>query len=261
VTTRIVVGLIALPFVLVPIWLGGLWSLLLFLVIAVGAGYEFYALLAHGDHRPAAWIGLPWIVLLVATGWQPGLPLTVPILAAGLIGTLVYALFQVENPMGMWMATSLGAIYLGVMMAQALALRLLLDGLWWFLYALLITWVSDSAAYFAGVTLGRHRLWPRLSPKKTWEGTVAGWLAAALTGGLLAFWFPLSISVPAGVALGALAGIFALFGDLSISMIKRQVKVKDSGHLFPGHGGVLDRLDSILFVLPLVYQFAYWLAR
>jgi phosphatidate cytidylyltransferase len=110
-----------------------------------------------------------------------------------------------------------------------------------------------------GVTLGRHKLWPRLSPKKTWEGTIGGWIGAALIGGGLAWWLLPEVHWWVGVGLGAIGGILALFGDLSISMVKRQVGVKDSGKLFPGHGGMLDRLDSILFVLPFIYQVARWL--
>jgi phosphatidate cytidylyltransferase len=139
-------------------------------------------------------------------------------------------------------------------------LRQLPDGFWWLLYGLLIGWTNDSAAYFTGVTLGRRRLWPRLSPKKTWEGTVAGWIGAALMGGLLMTVLPVQMSVVYGALLGAVGGVFALFGDLAVSMVKRQVKVKDSGHLIPGHGGFLDRLDSLLFVLPLVYYVVVWYA-
>jgi phosphatidate cytidylyltransferase len=140
------------------------------------------------------------------------------------------------------------------MMAQVLALRLSPEGLWWLLFGLLITWTNDTAAYFVGVTIGRHKLWPRLSPKKTWEGTIGGWVAATLLGGMLALWLPLSKSLVYGAGLGALCGVLALFGDLAISMVKRQVGVKDSGKLFPGHGGMLDRIDSVLFVLPFLYQ-------
>ena len=152
------------------------------------------------------------------------------------------------------MVTSVGAIYIGLMMGQALALRLLPDGLWWLLFGVLVTWMNDTAAYFTGSTLGRHKLWPRLSPKKSWEGTLGGWLGAALIGGALVEVMPVHTAFPLGATLGLACGILALFGDLSISMLKRQIGVKDTGNLFPGHGGMLDRLDSILFVLPFVYQ-------
>jgi phosphatidate cytidylyltransferase len=254
VITRTIVGLVALPLILAPIWWGGLWCLLLILAIALVGGLELFTLLANGGYQPARWLGFVWIVALVSTGWQPGLPLAPLVITVGLLATLVFVLFQPERPVDTWLATSGGAIYLGLMLGQTMALRQLPDGLWWFLFGVIITWSNDTAAYFAGVTRGRRPLWPRLSPRKTWEGTVAGWLAAALMGALLVAIFPLQTPLLFGAALGALGGIFALFGDLSISMLKRQVGVKDSSHLIPGHGGVLDRLDSILFVMPLVYQ-------
>lgn len=257
-TTRIIVGLIALPLVLAPIWFGGIWCLLLLLAVALAGGVEFFSLLDDGGFRPLRWLGLAWIAGLVATGWQPGLPLAVPLISAGLIGTLVATLFQRQQAIHTWLATSGGAIYLGLMLGHVMALRQLPDGFWWLLYGLLIAWTNDTAAYFTGVTLGRRRLWPRLSPKKTWEGTVAGWVAAAVMGGLLMMVLPVPMSVVYGAALGALGGVFALLGDLAVSMVKRQVKVKDSGHLIPGHGGMLDRLDSLLFVLPLIYYVVWY---
>jgi phosphatidate cytidylyltransferase len=254
VITRIVVGLVSLPLVLALIWLGGVWCLLLILATALVGGVELFGLLAHGGYHPVRWLGLVWVAALVATGWQPGLPLASLVITAGLLATLIFALFQTERPVNGWLTTSGAAIYLGLLLGQTLALRQLPAGLWWFLFGLLITWTNDTAAYFAGVTVGRHRLWPRLSPKKTWEGTIAGWIGAALMGGLLMVIFPLEHSLPVGFVLGGLGGLFGLLGDLAMSMVKRQVGVKDSSQLIPGHGGVLDRLDSILFVMPLIYQ-------
>lgn len=261
VTTRIIVGLIALPLVLAPLWFGGIWALLLILAVALFGGFEFFSLLDKGGYRPALWLGLVWIVALVLAGWQPGLPLLAPVITAGLVVSLVYALYQPVAPLHTWLATVAGAIYIGLMMGQTVALRQLPDGLWWMLYGVLITWANDTAAYFVGVTLGRHKLWVRLSPKKTWEGSIGGWAAAALMGALVVAILPLQAPLWFGALLGAVGGLFALAGDLAISMLKRQVRAKDSSRLIPGHGGVLDRLDSILFVLPLVYhvvQYARW---
>jgi phosphatidate cytidylyltransferase len=253
---RIVVGLLALPAALIPIWLGGVWSALLLVLVGIGAGLEFYRLLQIGGYHPSRALGLSWLVMLIgAYVWPDALPLSLVIMA-GLIVCLVEAMFQKQEPMHTWMATSMGALYLGTMLGQALALRYLPNGLWWLLFALAMTWVSDSAAYFTGVTIGRHKLWPRLSPKKTWEGTVAGWIAAALAGAVWIAITPLSATHTwvYGMVVGACSGMLALLGDLSISTLKRQVGVKDSGHFMPGHGGLLDRLDSLLFVVPFVYQ-------
>ncbi len=259
--TRIIVALIALPLVLLPIWFGGFWFALLALVIALAGGLELYALLHTGGYHPATPIGLLWMTALVFTGLQPGMPLLSPVLTLGLIATYVYVFFQQKEPIGIWIATCAGALYLGFMMGQMVALRHLPNGFWWLGLGLLITWSNDTAAYFVGVTLGRNKLWPRLSPNKTWEGTIGGWLCAAALGGISTYLLPLPLTVWQGIALGASGGVLGLLGDLAISVLKRQVGVKDSGRFFPGHGGMLDRLDSALFVLPYVYQVAFWLTR
>lgn len=257
---RLLVGLIALPIVLLPIWFGGIWLTLLLLVVALGGGFEFYNLMQAGGYHPNRVIGLGWLALILLSHWQPQyLPYSL-IIMAGMIVTLIDAMHQKQMPMSTWMATSIGAIYIGTMLGQALALRGLPNGLWWVLLALLLTWTNDTAAYLVGVNFGRHKLWPRLSPKKSWEGTVAGWVAAAILGAAWVVFTPLSATHNPifGAILGLFAGILALFGDLSISTLKRQVGVKDTGHIFRGHGGFLDRLDSLLFVVPFVYQ-VVWL--
>jgi phosphatidate cytidylyltransferase len=260
VITRIIVGLIALPLVLIPIWLGGVWCVALLLLVGLAGGDELYGMMEKGGYRPNRWLGLAWLGSLVLNGWQPHLfPLPL-LLSGGLVLAIITALWQPDHPIHTWASTSIGAIYLGTILGQALALRFLSEGLWWLLFGLILTWINDTAAYFTGVTLGRRKLWPRLSPKKSWEGTIGGWIGAALCGGLLGMWLPLPINMQTGALIGLIAGILALFGDLSISMIKRQIGVKDTGRLFPGHGGMLDRLDSVLFVLPFVYQVALRLA-
>ena len=255
---RIVVGLLVLPIVLIPLWLGGLWATTFMLLVALLGGWEFYRLMQIGGYRPARELGLMWLAALIAAFAAPQWVDLSLVLMAGLIVTLIDATRRHETPLHTWFATSMGALYLGVMIGQAAALRNAPDGLWWLLLALVITWSNDTAAYFVGVTVGRHKLWPRVSPHKPWEGTVAGGLAAALVGALWVGLTPLDAgSSPwLGLATGAVGGVLALFGDLAISMIKRQIGVKDSGTLFPGHGGMLDRVDSLLFVLPFVYQVA-----
>lgn len=253
---RIVVGLIALPVILIPTWLGGVWIAILFLAFAVLGMLEFYRLMEIGGYQPNRVLGTLWAVALVGAAVRPQwLPLSL-VLMAGLIATLVDSLRKKEKPVNHWFATAVGALYVGVLLGQALALRYVVDGLWWILFGFLITWANDTAAYFVGVTVGKHKLWPRISPKKTWEGTLGGWIGAALVGMGVVMLSPLSASNSPwfGLAVGAFCGVLALLGDLSVSIIKRQVGVKDSGALFPGHGGVLDRMDSLLFVLPFIYQ-------
>lgn len=258
---RTIAALIALPLVLTPLWLGGVWWVGLISLVATLGGYEFYDLMRQGGYQSVRWLGLVWLLLLIFHNWQPQLlPLSL-VLTTGFITTLIYSLYQTHQPMTTWAITCIGAIYVGMMLGQALALRLVPEGLWWMLLALFITWANDTMAYLTGVTLGRHKLWPRLSPKKSWEGTIGGWVFATIVGGLVTRYSPLPGSFWLGAGIGLGGGILALFGDLSISMLKRQVGAKDSGLFLPGHGGMLDRLDSLLFVIPFVHQVMLFVTR
>jgi len=253
---RIIVVLIALPVVILLVWLGGVWSAIFAVAVGILGGLEFYRMLQIGGYEPSRILGLVWLSLLILSYWQPQfLPYSLMVMA-GMIVSWIDAMHQKQAPMNTWMSTGMVALYLGTMMGQALALRELPNGLWWVVMALAMTFLNDTAAYLVGSTFGRHKLWPRLSPKKSWEGTVAGWVTAAVVGAVVMLITPLGAthSPIFGAIVGFFAGVLALFGDLSISTIKRQVGVKDTGNLFPGHGGMLDRMDSVLFVLPFVYQ-------
>jgi phosphatidate cytidylyltransferase len=141
-------------------------------------------------------------------------------------------------------------------MAHLVALRQLADGLVWVWLALVATWGADTAAYLVGRSLGRHKLWPRHSPKKSWEGLLGGIGGGIIGAGIVAGFSDLSWRT--ALVIGFLVPLAGLFGDLSISMMKREVGMKDSSNLLPGHGGVLDRIDSLLFVNVVVYYYALW---
>ena len=128
----------------------------------------------------------------------------------------------------------------------------------WLWVALIGTWASDTFAYFTGVTLGRHKLCEAISPKKTIEGVIGGVIGTAVTVTALGT----ALSVPLGImaALGVAIALLATIGDLVESAFKRYTGIKDSGALIPGHGGVLDRFDSVMFVVPFVYHFMWFLS-
>ena len=163
--------------------------------------------------------------------------------------------------------TIAGAVYAGGTLVFAVFLRHLLNiggaddraaGLALVLFPLAITWINDSAAYFAGRALGRRKLIPAVSPGKTVEGALAGVIAGVLTGMLYtAVVLPraadLELGVLAGAVCGALIAVAAQVGDLAESLFKRDAGVKDSGTLLPGHGGILDRFDALYFSLPVAY--------
>ena len=127
----------------------------------------------------------------------------------------------------------------------------------WLMYALLVNWTGDIGAYYVGRRFGRHKLAPRVSPNKSWEGSVASAAASVLVAGAYLVYFIPAFGIPRTLALTLLANAAGQFGDLAESTLKRGVGVKDSGTLLPGHGGFLDRVDSTLFTLPVVYA---WLS-
>src|SRR5690606_7963790 len=156
-----------------------------------------------------------------------------------------------------WALTVAGAIYIGWHLAHAIELRARPDGLWWIVLVLLATWSTDTGAYFAGHILCRHLFSPRYSPNKTWEGVLGGVFLCLLVTILLGRWL-LGLPLHLGIALGLLFGPAAVYGDLAESMLKRRVGVKDSGTIIPGHGGLLDRMDSLLFTAVVAYYFTLW---
>jgi phosphatidate cytidylyltransferase len=126
----------------------------------------------------------------------------------------------------------------------------------WLMYALILNWVGDIGAYYVGRALGKHRLAERVSPKKTWEGAIAAVVTAVLIAGAYLVYFVPGVGVAEAIMLTAVANVAGQLGDLCESAMKRGAGVKDSGAILPGHGGLLDRVDSTLFSLPVVYAFA-----
>lgn len=158
-------------------------------------------------------------------------------------------------------AVALAWLYCGVLLAAVVGLRLRF-GVGWVILAFVVTWANDTFAYFAGHSLGKHRMAERISPKKTWEG-FAGGAVGSIAGALAtrALLPGLGADLPVGMAvlLGAGGAVLGPLGDLAESALKRAAGVKDSGKIIPGHGGLLDRIDALLFVSPWIYLFATFL--
>jgi phosphatidate cytidylyltransferase len=156
---------------------------------------------------------------------------------------------------------ALSWLYCGLLLASVVGLRLRF-GVAWVILSFVVTWGNDTFAYFAGHAFGRHKLMERISPKKTWEGFVggaAGSVVGALVTRLLLPDLQAELSVGTAVILGLGGAVLGPLGDLAESMVKRAAGVKDSGKIIPGHGGLLDRIDALLFVSPWVYVCAAYL--
>jgi phosphatidate cytidylyltransferase len=247
-----------IPVVAWVVYAGGWWFLGALAIAGTLAGREFYQMMRQGGSQPAPAIGLSLLLLLLLDAHKPSWGIARPAIALLIILAFVWHLLQKDDatPTVSWALTVMGGLYLGWFLGHFLLLRARPDGLVWTVIAFLATWISDSGAYFIGLAIGRHKLWPRISPKKSWEGSIGGLITGVL-GTMLIAWLA-GLPVRHGAAVGVLVPLFTPFGDFAISMMKRQVHVKDSGSLIPGHGGMLDRLDSLLFSAVVVYYYVTW---
>ncbi len=148
----------------------------------------------------------------------------------------------------------MGALYAGFGFYFFNATRMMDDGLPIFFFILLIIWATDSGAYFIGRAFGKRKLWPEISPNKTIEGAIGGILSAVCIAIIFQFFYSL-FAIPVAIMVAVIIAIFGQVGDLVASALKRHYDVKDSGKLLPGHGGILDRFDSLIFVLPILHLF------
>jgi phosphatidate cytidylyltransferase len=251
---RILSAIVLIPIVAAAVYFGGLFFLVIVLVTGLLAGYEFLLLARHDEARPPMLLGLLLIALLIADGQWPQAGILRPTLLIFSLALLTAQIFRgnAAGSLHSWALTLTGGLYVGLALSFFPRLRSLDLGIYWLIIALLGTWTCDSGAYFVGRAYGRQPFFPKISPKKTLEGAVGGLVSGVALVAPLARWL-LGLGWGWGILLGIVLVFGATFGDLSESVIKRQVGVKDSSGLIPGHGGMLDRIDSLLFVVPLVY--------
>jgi phosphatidate cytidylyltransferase len=201
-------------------------------------------------------IGLAGCVALIVSPHVPAL--AQPGLLVSLVAILSIPLL-IRTPLDQSVKdaalTVTGMMYIGLMLGYLVAVRLLPQGEWLLFFLLLVTWAADTGAYYVGTLYGQHPLAPRISPKKTIEGLAGGLFAAVLIAFVARWGFMSDLSPWDGLILAVLLTLAGLWGDLVESAIKRSVGVKDSGGLLPGHGGMLDRLDSLLFTAPTFYYY------
>ncbi|MGH7487314.1 MAG: phosphatidate cytidylyltransferase [bacterium] len=225
--------------------------------------FEFYRLcFGARSHSWLIGIGLIGFAALILGTHRPDI--IVPTLLATLVCIISVPLLSrspLEQSLRDGAMTLFGVLYLGLTLSTLSMTRLLPLGEWLIFFLLLVTWASDTGAYLVGTLCGRHRLAPTISPKKTVEGLVGGLIAAIIAGYTARWWFLPDLSGLDCLILATLLTITGLWGDLTESAMKRSVGVKDSGGILPGHGGMLDRLDSLLFAAPAFYYYVTLASR
>jgi phosphatidate cytidylyltransferase len=266
---RVITAAIGVPLIILAIWFGDPWITIFIAAAALAGTYEFYQMASFDRREPLLFLGLLWTLALVLNPHYRNSDLLPIVVTAAILVSLVCLLVRPsrEKAFGRWAWTMVGALYVGWMLSYWLHLRGLEDGRNWVYLAMLTTFANDTAAYFIGRARGKHKMAPAISPAKTWEGAIGG-LVGAVAGAVVIAMVLKLISAALGVpfafgywqiiVLGFLVGLFAQVGDLVESLLKRQMGVKESGNLLPGHGGVLDRFDSLIFVGAVVYYYVIW---
>ena len=269
---RIITGVLGATFMLFGIWFNYISFVSIFFLVNIFSVYEYFQLLKKSNIGANATVGiLAGITIFVLfVLYDHYLPISTGILFVAtcllfMILMLVELFSMNEQPLSRVAYTIFGILYISIPLS--LLTRIPLDyhsvGIhdsspiyrFEIIYAILfLIWANDVGAYFAGKYLGKHKLFERISPKKTWEGSVGGLLTAILFTYLLYIYIGI-FSIPVWIGLCIVTVIAGSLGDLVESMIKRALNVKDSGTLLPGHGGFLDRFDALIFAIPFIYLY------
>jgi len=265
---RVITSVIAMPVILAFVWLGGWWGFAAAIIAVILSVYELHTMMLHEGYHPLIVVSFALSILFLVAAMLPQqrLILLEIGLSAALLVTLPLFFFRkkLEGAMVDWSLTLAIPVYLGWPLSVFLLLRGsqvgISPGFWWVLTVFLGVWGFDTTAFFAGHFFGRHKLAPNISPAKTWEGA-AGGLILSIAAALLLTTLPLGVPWYLAILLGILIGIAATLGDLAESLIKRQTHVKDSGQIIPDHDGILDRIDSLLFAVIVVFIFAQLIGK
>jgi len=254
---RLLTALVLLPLLLLLLFRGGEGGFALTAVIFSALGlHEFYRMYDPEGVQILPVIAGSLIPLAVRFGGLGIVPTILALIFLIMATVVLFTVRDVKQSTPRLFLFLSGWIYVPLLLSFLVRLRAMQNGEWWILLLLVAVMFSDSAAFYVGTALGRHKLYPAVSPNKSIEGSLAG-VVGSVAGALLLNLTLFDALSPLHAAGGGLvAGIVGQVGDLFESLLKRSAGVKDSGTLFPGHGGVLDRLDSILFAAPVVYLYA-----
>ncbi len=255
---RILTAAFGLPVLFAVVWLGDPLVSIAVAIVAIAAALEFYFLIGKRWLSPATLAGL-FLSAIFLVGVIFFDAVVLPVLAAASVALCLGILYLKQRQplsfVGPVMWGGLGAFLIAWPLAHFVLLRDLSQGRDWVFYTLVTVFAADAGAYFIGKAVGQRKLAPRISPNKTMEGAGGGVAAAVILGTLAHYVMELPGALAPISALSAIVALVSMAGDLAESYLKRRVGAKESGRLLPGHGGVLDRLDSVVFTIPLVYYY------
>jgi phosphatidate cytidylyltransferase len=260
--TRVLSGLALVPILFAVVWL---LPPAYFAGLAAAAGvigqWELYTMAKARGISPLNGVGTALGALIIINVYQPLYPfpggpvfwITLSVLVV--MTARLFSRRPVEGALEDIAVTLLGIFYVAMLFGFQVAVHAGGSGKRWLVFLFLAIWASDTGAYYAGTALGRHRLYEKISPKKSIEGLVGGTLASAVIAVLCKVWLVPALGWVEAALLGAFLALVGTVGDLVESLIKRSAGVKDSGTLIPGHGGILDRMDSMLFAAPVLFYY------
>lgn len=269
-TTRIIVAVFGIPVLIFCIWQGNYWFFAAIVIMTLLGQYELYDLMREKDVFPQIWPGLALTLLMLyiigygAGAWTVSMGI---LLILFIMGAEMFR--NIGSPLLNTAGTFMGPIYPGLFLGSMLYLRFHVGDLFGahqvqaaavFIITIFVSvWICDTMAYFVGVTLGKHRLFERVSPKKSIEGAIAGIVGAVLVFMAIRWLNLLDMPYSFLIISGLIVGSVGQFGDLVESWLKRDADVKDSSHILPGHGGFLDRFDSLSYISPaFLIVFLLW---
>ena len=256
---RVISGLLFLPIFYLVAWkLPPHYFTALVLVAVVVGQYEFYRMARVRGYRPLSLVGIALGMLVLLDFYHPLHPEMFFPVAASMLVIMIARLFSARSVDGAIedvASTFLGVFYVAMLFAFQVVIRTGPDGKQWLVFLYFIIWASDIGAYSIGIPFGRHRLYEKVSPKKSLEGLLGALAASAAMALLCRVWFMPPMGKGESVVLALALAMMGTIGDLVESLFKRSAGVKDSGGIIPGHGGILDRMDSMLFAAPVLYYY------
>lgn len=257
-TLRVLTAAAGIPILALVIWLDGIWFTLFTISIGVFGTSELYKLWPNHLSKPLTSIGLIWTGLICIIGYFGYYWVTLFCIGLSILASIpiTVSLQSQQSFWKRWLLFTAGPIYIGLCLSHSIFILKLIKGTELLISTVTTVFTNDSVAYLIGKNFGKNHIYGSISPNKTLEGTLGGLVSSTAIFPALCTTFSLPFNILEASLLGFLIALSGQLGDLLESFLKRKAKVKNSGHILPGHGGILDRLDSIVFPLVIIYYCA-----